>query len=64
MKTRLSDITSTVREVDLKLDEQLVFPVLDTTLALKLSVMPVKTAEELPAIGNYSATLLMEVEYL
>lgn len=64
LKTRLSDITSTVHEVDLKLDDQLVFSVLDTTLALKLSVMPVKTAEELPAIGSYSATLLMEIEYL
>lgn len=64
LKTRLSDITSSVRVVDLKLDDELVFPVLDTTLALKLSVMPVKTAEELPAIGSYSATLLMEIEYL
>ncbi|WP_296218009.1 fimbrial protein [Pseudomonas sp. UBA2684] len=64
LKTRLSDMTSTAKVVDLKLGEQLIFPVEDTSLTLKLSVRPVKTGEELPAIGSYSSTLLMEIVYL
>jgi hypothetical protein len=48
----------------LKLGEQLIFPVADTLLNLTLSVRPVKTGEELPAVGSYSSTLLMEVIYL
>ena len=64
LKTRLSDMTSTARVMDLKLGEQLVFPVEDTQLKLQLSVRPVKTGTELPAIGSYSSTLLMEITYL
>ena len=64
LKTRLSDMTSALKVVDLKLGEQLVFPVEDTLLKLQLSVRPIKTATELPEIGNYSSTLLMEIIYL
>ena len=64
LKTRLSDITGTVKVLDLKLGEQLIFPIEDTQLKLKFSVRPVMTADELPAIGSYSSTLLMEVIYL
>lgn len=64
LKTRLSDMTSALKVVDLKLGEQLVFPVEDTQLKLQLSVRPVKTGTELPAIGSYSSTLLMEIIYL
>ena len=64
LKIRLSDITSTVKVLDLKLGEQLTFPLQDTQLKLKLSVRPVMTGIELPAIGNYSSTLLMEMIYL
>ena len=64
LKTRLSDMTSTLKVIDLKLGEQLIFPVEETRLKLQLSVRPVKTGEELPAIGSYSSTLLMEMIYL
>ncbi len=64
LRTRLNDITSTVKVLDLKLGEQLIFPVEETLLKLKLSVRPVKAAQELPAIGSYSSTLLMEIIYL
>ena len=64
LKTRLSDMTSALKVVDLKLGEQLVFPVEDTQLKLQLSVRPIKTGTELPAIGSYSSTLLMEIIYL
>lgn len=64
LKTRLSDMTRTAKVVDFKLGEQLVFPVEDTQLKLQLSVRPVKTGTELPAIGSYSSTLLMEMIYL
>lgn len=64
LKTRLSDMTSALKVVDLKLGEQLVFPVEDTQLKLQLSVRPVKTGAELPALGSYSSTLLMEIIYL
>lgn len=64
LKTRLSDLTTTEKVVDLKLGEQLVFPVEDTLLKLKLSVRPIKTGQELPEIGNYSSMLLMEMIYL
>ncbi|MEG2040465.1 MAG: hypothetical protein RR068_05065 [Hafnia sp.] len=64
LKTRLSDLTTTEKVVDLKLGEQLVFPVEDMLLKLKLSVRPIKTGQELPEIGNYSSMLLMEMIYL
>jgi len=64
LRTRLSDMTSTLKVIDPKLGEQLIFPVEDTRLKLQLSVRPVKTGEELPAIGSYSSTLLMEMIYL
>ena len=64
LKTRLSDTTRVAKLLDLKWGEQLSFPVEDTLLQLKLSVRPVKTAVELPAIGSYSSTLLMEIIYL
>ena len=64
LKTRLSDMSSTVKVLDLKLGELLVFPVEDTQLKLNLSVRPVKTGDELPAVGSYSSTLLMEIIYL
>lgn len=57
-------MTSTLKVIDLKLGEQLIFPVEETRLKLQLSVRPVKTGEELPAIGSYSSTLLMEMIYL
>jgi len=44
--------------------DQLIFPIQDTQLKLKLSVRPVKTGQELPEIGNYSSTLLLEMIYL
>ncbi|AZE95466.1 hypothetical protein C4J96_3356 [Pseudomonas orientalis] len=64
LNTRLSDVTSTARAIDMNLGERLTFAVPDTALNLKLSVRPVKTGEQLPVIGTYSATLLMEVVYL
>lgn len=64
LKTQLSDITSTIKAVDLKLGEQLTFPVEGTALKLKLSVKPIKTGQELPAIGLYSSILLMEIIFL
>lgn len=64
LKTRLSDMTSALKVVDLKLGEQLVFPVEDTQLKLQLSVRPILTGTELPAVGSYSSTLLMEIIYL
>lgn len=62
--TRLSDVTSTARTVDMNLGERLTFAVSDTALNLRLSVRPVKTGEQLPVIGTYRATLLIEVVYL
>jgi len=64
LKTRLSDMTTVEKTVDLKLGEQLIFPIEATLLKLKLSVRPVKTGQELPAIGSYSSTLLLEMNYL
>lgn len=64
LRTCLSDMSSTLKVVDLKLDEQLIFPVEGTRLKLQLSVRPVKAGQELPAIGSYSSTLLMEMIYL
>jgi type 1 fimbria pilin len=64
LKTRLVDMTSALKVLDLKLGEQLIFPVEDTLLKLTLSVRPVKTGDELPVIGSYSSTLLMEIIYL
>ncbi|MFP3517524.1 fimbrial protein [Pseudomonas sp. SIMBA_077] len=64
LSTRLSDMTTTEKAIDLQLGEQLVFPVEDTQLKLKLSVRPVKTGQELPEIGTYSSTLLLEMIYL
>ena len=64
LKTRLSDMTSALKVLDLKLGEALVFPIEDTLLKLQLSVRPVKTGTELPAIGSYSSMLLMEIVYL
>lgn len=64
LKTRLTDMTSVAKLLDVKFGEALSFPVEDTLLKLKLSVRPVKTADELPAIGSYSSTLLMEIIYL
>lgn len=64
LRTRLSDMTTTEKIVDLKLGEQLVFPIEDTLLKLKLSIRPVKIGQELPDIGNYSSMLLMEMIYL
>ena len=64
LKTRLSNMTLTEKVMDLKLGDQLIFPIQDTQLKLKFSVRPVMTADELPAIGSYSSTLLMEVIYL
>ena len=64
LKTRLSNMTLTEKVMDLKFGELLIFPIEDTQLKLKLSVRPVKTGQELPEIGNYSATLLMEMIYL
>ena len=64
LKTRLTDMTSVAKLLDVKFGEPLSFSVEDTVLKLKLSVRPVKTADELPAIGSYSSTLLMEIIYL
>ncbi|MBB3240217.1 type 1 fimbria pilin [Pseudomonas sp. Tn43] len=64
LKTRLSDVTGTVREVDFNLGEPLTFLVEETALNLKLSVKPVLGAQELPAVGSYNATLMMEIVYL
>ncbi|UNM20054.1 fimbrial protein [Pseudomonas sp. ArH3a] len=64
LKTRLSDMTSMGREVDLKLGEQLSFPIEDILLELKLSVRPVKIEDELPSIGSYRSVLMMEIIYL
>lgn len=64
LKTRLTDMTSVAKLLDVKFGEPLSFPVTDTLLKLKLSVRPVKTADELPAIGGYRSTLLMEIIYL
>jgi len=64
LRTRLIDITGTLKTVDMKLGEPLVFPLEDTLLNLTLSVRPVQVGEELPAIGSYSSTLLMEIIYL
>lgn len=64
LKTRLSDMTATEKVVNLKLDEQLIFPIEGSLLKLKLSVRPVKTGQELPEIGTYSSTLLLEMIYL
>lgn len=63
LKTRLTDMTSAAKLLSMTFDEQLSFPVEDTLLKLKLSVRPVKTGDELPAIGSYSSTLLMEIIY-
>lgn len=64
LKTRLSNMTLIEKVLDLKLGDQLIFPIQDTRLKLKLSVRPVKTGQEVPEIGNYSSTLLMEMNYL
>lgn len=64
LRTRLSDTSSAVKVVDLKLGELLSFPVEDTLLKLTLSVRPVKIGDELPAIGSYSSMLLMEITYI
>lgn len=64
LKTRLTDMTSVAKLLDVKFGEPLSFPVTDTLLKLKLSVRPVKMADELPAIGSYRSTLLMEIIYL
>jgi len=64
LRTRLIDRTSALKTVDLKLGEPLIFPVEDTLLNLTLSVRPAQVGEELPAIGSYSSTLLMEIIYL
>ncbi|ALI02892.1 MULTISPECIES: fimbrial protein [Pseudomonas] len=64
LKTRLSDVTGTVRDVHFNLGEQFTFFVEATALNLKLSVRPVLGAQELPAIGSYNATLMMEIVYL
>ena len=64
LKTRLTDITSVAKLLDLKFGEQLSFPVEDTLLKLQLSVRPIKIGQELPEIGTYSSTLLMEITYL
>lgn len=64
LKTRLSDMTSTAKVVDLKLGEQHSFAVEDTLLMLKLSVRPVRIGNQMPAVGSYSSTLLMEIIYM
>lgn len=64
LKTRLSDVTGTPRQVDKRLGELLIFTVQDTTLNLQLSVKPVQAAQIMPAVGTYSATLMMEIVYL
>lgn len=64
LRTRLVNATGVSTLADLKLGEQLIFPVADTLLNLTLSVRPVRTGDELPAIGSYSSTLLMEMTYL
>ena len=64
LKTRLSDMTSAAKVVDLKLGEQHAFAVEDTLLMLKLSVRPVRIGSQMPAAGSYTSTLLMEMIYL
>jgi type 1 fimbria pilin len=64
LRTRLVNTTGILKVADLKLGEQLIFPVADSLLNLTLSVRPVKTGEVLPAVGSYSSTLLMEIIYL
>ena len=64
LKTRLSDVSSSVNTVDLTLGEQHAFAVEDTLLKLKLSVRPVRIGNQMPAVGSYSSTLLMEMIYL
>lgn len=64
LKTRLYDMTGVAKVLGLTLGEQLIFPLQDTSLKLKLTVRPVKTSEELPAIGSYTSTLLLEMIYL
>lgn len=64
LRTRLVNVTGTLKVADLKLGEQLIFPVAETLLNLTLSVRPVKTGEALPTVGSYSSTLLMEIIYL
>ena len=63
LKTRLSDVSSSVNTVDLTLGEQHAFAVEDTLLKLKLSVRPVRIGNQMPAVGSYSSTLLMEMIY-
>lgn len=64
LQTRLNDVTGTVRQVKFNLGEPITFAVPDTALNLQFSVRPVTIAQQLPAIGAYSATLMMEVVYL
>ena len=63
LKTRLSDMSSSGKAVDLTLGEQHAFAVEDTLLKLKLSVRPVRIGNQMPAVGSYSSTLLMEMIY-
>ncbi|MBV4484737.1 fimbrial protein [Pseudomonas sp. SWRI153] len=62
--TRLSDVTRTAHQVDKSLGEPLIFKVQDTALNLQLSVKPVQAEQVMPAVGTYSATLMMEIVYL
>ncbi|MDF2793337.1 fimbrial protein [Pseudomonas orientalis] len=64
LQTQLSDVSAVTRQVAMTLGESLLFDVPDEILKLKFSVRAVKTGEQLPAIGNYNAILLLEVLYL
>jgi len=56
-------MSSSGKAVDLTLGEQHTFTVEDTLLKLKLSVRPVRIGDQMPAVGSYSSTLLMEMIY-
>ncbi|MGE8177320.1 hypothetical protein [Pseudomonas fluorescens] len=64
LKTRLSDVTRTARQVDKSLGGTMIFIVQDATLNLQLSVKPVQAAMVMPVVDAYSATLMMEIVYV
>ncbi|WP_339496276.1 fimbrial protein [Pseudomonas sp. RA_105y_Pfl2_P56] len=64
LATRLSDVTTTVRPLEMNFGEPQIFAVKDAALNLKFSVRPVIASEQLPTLGTFSATLMMEVVYL